>query len=166
MKKNMRAIPLCLAFISFGLFAQTACPVSVAPGSPQCGPDSGTSRGDSPLPPPRPTGEWIKTWGAIACSASQGESWTSLGKTSRADAESEAVNQCEVAGLSDCKLTLSYQNQCVSMASPPGAGESSAVSGKTKEITSRQALNVCEKINNQSCSVVYSACTAPIFKKY
>lgn len=33
------------------VLSQTACPSGVAPGSPQCGPDSGTSRGDLPIPP-------------------------------------------------------------------------------------------------------------------
>lgn len=45
----------------FAAIAQTACPNGVAPGSPQCGPDSGTSRANPA--PPQPTGRWIKTWG-------------------------------------------------------------------------------------------------------
>lgn len=46
----------------FSAFAQTACPNGVAPGSPQCGSDLGTSRAIPAAP--QPTGEWIKTWGA------------------------------------------------------------------------------------------------------
>lgn len=63
---RFRFLFLLNLFLSGVAFGQTACAVGVAPGSPQCGPDSGTSRGDIPDPPPRPTGEWLKTWGAIA----------------------------------------------------------------------------------------------------
>lgn len=61
----MRYFIFVFLFLANNAYAQTACPNGVAPGSPQCGPDSGTSRGEIPLPPPQPTGEWIKTWGAI-----------------------------------------------------------------------------------------------------
>lgn len=56
---------LFLAASASPVLSQTACPSGVAPGSPQCGPDSGTSRGDLSIPPPRPTGEWLKTWGQL-----------------------------------------------------------------------------------------------------
>lgn len=41
---------LLLVTASQSAIAQTACPAGVAPGSPQCGPDSGTSRAE-PAPP-------------------------------------------------------------------------------------------------------------------
>lgn len=145
-------------------FAQTACPGGVAPGSSQCGPDSGTSRGDSA--PPRPTGEWIKTWGAIAGSDSRGESWTSLGRLSQKEAEKQALDQCKAAGAPDCAVTLAYQNQCVAMASPPGPGRSATNSAKSKEIASQDALALCKEVNGQACEVIYSACTDPIFNKF
>lgn len=62
----MRYLLFVFLFLANNAYAQTACPNGVAPGSPQCGPDSGTSRGEIPLPPPQPTGEWIKTWGQLS----------------------------------------------------------------------------------------------------
>ncbi|PBP86167.1 hypothetical protein CCL22_02315, partial [Pseudomonas syringae] len=94
-------------------FAQTACPGGVAPGSPQCGPDSGTSRADSA--PARPTGEWIKTWGAIAHSRTTGEPGSAVGKLSEGEAEQAALRQCAIEGTSDCKVSLTYYNQCAAL---------------------------------------------------
>ncbi|WP_410478189.1 DUF4189 domain-containing protein [Pseudomonas syringae group sp. J309-1] len=157
---------LLVLAVSTPAFSQTACPSGVAPGSPQCGPDSGTSRANSA--PSRPTGEWIKTWGAIAGSDSRGEAWTSIGRLSKAEAEAEeqALDQCKAAGASDCIVTLAYQNQCVSMASPPGSGRSATNSAKSKEISNQDALAKCQEVNGQACEVIYSACTDPIFKKF
>lgn len=166
MKKIVTGLSLTFFVLSSGVLAQTACPAGVAPGSPQCGPDSGTSRGDIPAPPSRPTGEWIKTWGSIAGSDSRGEAWTSTGKFSKSEAETEALKQCQAAGLSDCIITLTYRNQCVSMASPPGDGKSATVAAKSKDIANKDALKICKDKNDGKCSVIYSACTDPIFREY
>lgn len=155
---------LLVLAVSTPAFSQTACPSGVAPGSPQCGPDSGTSRADSA--PSRPTGEWIKTWGAIAGSDSRGESWTSLGKLSKDDAEDEALSQCKAAGLPDCRVSMTYHNQCVSMASPPGEGTSSIRTAESKKISSQDALKICHDLNGAKCNIVYAACTDPIFRKF
>ncbi|QHG89069.1 MULTISPECIES: DUF4189 domain-containing protein [Xanthomonas] len=145
-------------------FAQTACPVGVAPGSPQCGPDSGTSRGDIPSPPPRPTGEWIKTWGAIATSKSMGEAGTSANKTSEDEARRIAIQECERGGAKDCEVNLAYHNQCAALASSQTDTffQASGTEGRAAKL----AMQSCKDSNGGSCKVRYSECTNPVFRKY
>ncbi|WP_078517016.1 DUF4189 domain-containing protein [Xanthomonas axonopodis] len=153
-----------LMSFSFSVFAQTACPSGVAPGSPQCGPDSGTSRGDIPMPPPRPTGEWLKTWGAIAMSNSTGDVGAVVGKFSESEAKSSAIQQCGVDGAPDCKVKLTYRNQCSALAS--SQRDTFFQSSSTKEAAIEGVLDVCKKSNSGSCNVMYSGCSDPLFKKY
>ncbi|WP_082925799.1 DUF4189 domain-containing protein [Xanthomonas nasturtii] len=151
--------------ISLGAaFGQTACPVGIAPGSPQCGSDSGTSRGDAPAPPPRPTGEWIKTWGAIANSSTTGGAGTTVGKLSENEARQAALRQCAAGGATDCKVKLTYQNQCSALVSSSSETFFQASPTETRAIN--LATKSCEKSDGGLCKVMYSECTKPIFNKY
>ncbi|WP_434991203.1 DUF4189 domain-containing protein [Xanthomonas melonis] len=164
MKSIISFIAILLVSLAFSVSAQTACPVGVAPGSPQCGPDSGTSRGDIPAPPPTPTGEWIKTWGAIAMSNSTGDVGTSVGKFSEKEATDSAIIQCEKDGAADCKVQLVYRNQCSALAS--SKRDTFFQASSSKEAASEGVLAICERSNTGSCSVMYSGCSDPFFKKY
>ena len=143
-------------------FAQTACPVGVNPGSPQCGPDSGTSRADSA--PPRPTGEWIKTWGAIAASKSTGEAGTASGKLSESEAKEAAIRQCALSGADDCVIHLSYNNQCSAFA--VSESDTFFQSSPTEQRAITLVMRYCERSGGGACKLMYSECTKPIFIKY
>ncbi|MCL1501275.1 DUF4189 domain-containing protein [Xanthomonas nasturtii] len=145
-------------------FAQTACPAGVAPGSAQCGPDSGTSRGDIPTPPVRPTGEWLKTWGAIAGSDSTGEVGTTVGKLSESDAKQAAIRQCALGGARDCSVDLVYRNQCAAFAISNSESFFQASSSEQRAI--ELVTKSCEASRNGSCRVRYSGCSDPVFRKY
>ncbi|AZR22572.1 MULTISPECIES: DUF4189 domain-containing protein [Xanthomonas] len=155
---------IVLVSLTAPAFAQTACPVGVAPGSPQCGPDSGTSRDNIPMPPPRPTGEWIKTWGAIAGSDSTGEAGTAAGELSEDKAKDIAIRRCSVNGASDCKINLVYRNQCAALVSTQS--DSFYQGSATKERAIDLAIGNCKKSRSGECKVLYSGCSDPIFKKY
>lgn len=137
--------------------------LGVAPGSPQCGPDSGTSRADSA--PSRPTGEWIKTWGAIATSSSTGEVGTTVGKLTEAEARSMAIHQCFLGGADDCKVNLDYHNQCAALTASQTTG-SFFQGAATEELATDLAMKNCENSGGGSCRVVYSECTKPIFRRF
>ncbi|MGV7193808.1 DUF4189 domain-containing protein [Xanthomonas axonopodis] len=153
--------------------AQTACPIGTNAGSAVCGPSQDSSGGygaSQEISPPRavPNGRWIKTWGAIASSPSSGGG-SSVGKFSKADAEREALDRCSEQGVTDCKVALSYRNQCVAFAFPiAGKGNNSINTGKTVEIASRDAKEKCEKWKGGGgdCQIIYSACSEPFFEKY
>lgn len=164
---NKISTPLvgCLLLtLTQGSFAQTACPVGVAPGSPQCGQGAAD---DLPAPPPRPAGEWIKTWGAIAGSVQGDQGWSSNGKYSENDAKQDVLNRCNSSGATDCKVDLTYFNQCVAIAVPAkGGGKGSIFTGKDEEVASSRALDKCHSGYGSRCTVSFTDCTRPVFKKY
>ncbi|PPU29195.1 DUF4189 domain-containing protein [Xanthomonas arboricola] len=162
----MRIIILLLVVIPVFALAQTACPVGVAPGSPQCGPDSGTSRGDIPAPPPRPTGEWIKTWGAIAI-AHNGDAGYTKGRLTSEEAENAALQNCQKLAGMQCTIALTFHNQCAAIASPASSRGKGAITGgpSLNDVQSR-ATKTCEKNSGGDCKIAMSTCSDPIFRKF
>ncbi|WDM77337.1 DUF4189 domain-containing protein [Xanthomonas cucurbitae] len=163
--------PLILIFpLMFALGqaqAQTACPVGVAPGSPQCGPDSGTSRGELPPAPPRPTGEWLKTWGAIASAEGTSQAWASTGMMSEEKAEEDALDQCATAGSKGCNVTFTYRNKCVAVANSSSSPIKGGISaGPDLSFTKKDAIQLCSQRGGSGCHVIYTDCTEPVFRKF
>ncbi|WP_026432853.1 DUF4189 domain-containing protein [Paracidovorax oryzae] len=164
-------LPLSLALfaasclISFGAFAQTACPSGVAAGSALCGPSGGGEEA-----PPRPTGEWIKTWGAIARSTSSGDVGSSTGKFTEEEAREGAVKVCANLGNSDCTAVFTYYNQCVAVADSQklASGRVLRRISSAGSIASAQdlALEECRKAGGTECKVIGKDCTKPYFHKY
>ncbi|MFT4196650.1 MAG: DUF4189 domain-containing protein [Pseudoxanthomonas sp.] len=126
-------------------------------------------QGNEIVLPPRPAGEWIKTWGAIAESES-GRGGVSTGKLSKKEAEQEAVNQCITeGGGGSCKPVFAYRNQCVVYVSgqqPNGLFAGAMSSTESIERSSQRALQNCAARSLKSCEVIYAACTEPIFRHY
>nr|WP_241094196.1 DUF4189 domain-containing protein [Xanthomonas bonasiae] len=152
---------LFFSLLYFDAGAQTACPVGVAPGSVQCLPDSESSSQSS-----RPTGEWIKTWGAIA-SSSNGDVGSSTGKFSEQEAEGNALKICANLGNSDCKIMFTYKNQCVAVVkAAAGRTGGKIVSGVSIGDAKSKALDQCKKSSGAECSVVGADCSKPFFKEY
>ncbi|WP_274508133.1 DUF4189 domain-containing protein [Xanthomonas campestris] len=169
-RQSMKAIIFSILLILTSLLpivsvAQTACPVGVVPGSPQCGPDSGTSRGDS-VAPPQPTGRWIKTWGAVVGSDEGKQGWTSTGKLNEEAAKQDALQKCFATGVHDCRVDMAYFNQCVAIAMPVNGGSSSIVTGKDEQVASGVALDRCKKKSASTCSIFFTECTEPFFEKF
>ncbi|WP_150116013.1 DUF4189 domain-containing protein, partial [Xanthomonas phaseoli] len=121
---------------------------------------------------------WIKTWGAIAMGSI--DSITSYGvntgKLSKAEAEKDALRRCASHGETNCRIGLSYENQCAVIAEPQingkpfSTGFSRFIGAATIAEASEYALDKCEQDNKNSpgaqCKIVYTACTEPIFQKY
>ncbi|MGK4489847.1 DUF4189 domain-containing protein [Xanthomonas hortorum] len=146
-----------------GVIAQTRCPIGTQMGSIQCIPDTPEMQGQEP-PSSKPTGEWVKTWGAIAGSDSTGEAGTSVGMVSKNEAEDTAIRRCAVNGASDCKVNLVYRNQCAALVSTQS--DSFYQGSATKERAIDLAMRSCKKSNGGECKVLYSECSEPIFRRY
>lgn len=144
--------------------AQTACPVGTAPGSATCGPSPG-SGGVLPSPPPRPSGEWLKTWGAIATSSSGGGGASSR-RLSKEDAEELALRNCVESGAANCRVEFSYHNQCVALAYPVGRNGGKVSTAATVERAKSRAISGCQEESNVECKVALAECSEPIFRKY
>ena len=174
MKIYMKAI-LAVVFIC-GIFqsahAQTACPIGVAPGSPQCGPSpashqSTPSTQAAPETRSYPTGRWISMWGAIAIDNKVGDLGAVSNRPSKAEAEREAKIKCESNGATECVILAVNANNCsvVAWPSAPG-GKIVAMAEKTIQDASRIALNKCASTSNAKCEIVYSGCSNQYFEEY
>ncbi len=113
-------------------------------------------------PPPRPTGYWVKTWGAIATSETGGALGTVVGVDSQKEAEKIAMQECIAKGGGGCKVGISYHNQCAIMLVGKGVALARA---ESIDIAKAEGLKEC-KAKGDNCRVYYSACTEPRFVPY
>lgn len=113
--------------------------------------------------PPRPTGYWETTWGAIAPSPISGVLGTAVGASSKAEAERSALSDCQRKGGRSCKVNLAYHNQCAVMI--VGDRYLSSFSNATLDEAQGRGLAECQN-GYGKCRVYYSACTEPIFHRY
>ncbi|PPT75697.1 DUF4189 domain-containing protein [Xanthomonas theicola] len=146
-------------FLSQEIFAQTGCPVGVQAGGAQCLPD------DQSAAPPRPTGEWIKTWGALVSSNQAHGAWSSKGKFTENEARQDALNRCFSTGASDCSVDATYFNQCIAVAGAGGRGIYTNT-GKDEATASKRAVGDCQKKSATQCSALFAECTDSVFRKY
>lgn len=114
-------------------------------------------------PPPRPSGYWEKTWGAIAPSPKGGVLGAAVGAKSKLDAESLALADCKAKGGADCQVQIAYQNQCAVMVLGDKVFNLSSAASIQEAATS--GLQRCSK-EDTNCRVYYSACTEPVFYHY
>ncbi|WP_288359114.1 MULTISPECIES: DUF4189 domain-containing protein [Gammaproteobacteria] len=129
-------------------------------------------------PPPRPSGKWVKTWGAIAMGYTDSATTFGVtkGKLSEAEAQTDALMRCGSRGLKNCKIVLKYHNQCAAVAephidgSPYSDGRLSFAGSATIPEASSRALSDCKKNNRSTpkavCEIIYTACTEQIFEKF
>jgi len=165
MRPQKRYLSIFLFFLPCAALAQTACPVGVAPGSAQCGPSSMLG-GEIAQPPPSPSGEWIKTWGAIA-TASNGDTGVSSKMFSKEEAEAAALKNCLSLGSADCRVSFAYRNQCVAAVNPVGGGEGGVISSaETLEKALKRATSKCQAVSGGACKASIAECSAPFFRKF
>lgn len=165
---------LCVVLMSsFSAYGQTACPVGVAAGSAQCGPSPAEHQRPVSPPPAQiqyvPTGEWVKTWGAISSDKATGDIGVAVGKFSKSEAEREAVSQCSGLGSSNCDVVLTYENQraVIASAEPGTGGNVIFQSSFPVDDAKRLAMPKCVKGKaGNTCKIVYSACAEQVFRAY
>ncbi|MDV2449526.1 DUF4189 domain-containing protein [Xanthomonas hortorum] len=157
--------------------AEQGCPPGQYPiggqGVAACAPIPGGNTQDATEP--RPLGKWIKTWGAVAIGSLGLERnlGVTTGKLSKKEAESDALARCAKHGEKDCKIGLTYRNQCIAVGEPQIDGKPNLVGNvqfftdQTIDQAAASAQDACERRNpaNQ-CKVIYTACSEPIFKSY
>ena len=170
MKKYLKHL-LCLGLLglSGSAYAEGGCPNGMTPVNNgqnwTCVPGGNDAAVQQAAPqlPPQPTGYWVKTWGAIAGDDPKGILGTALGVDDSIQAGRQAIADCHAKGGKECKLHLTYHNQCaVFVAGNNGHIATGAASiAKATEISMRD----CKK-SDKDCRVHYSACTEPRFVKY
>ncbi|WP_115554538.1 DUF4189 domain-containing protein [Xanthomonas arboricola] len=116
----------------------------------------------------RPSGEWIKTWGAIAGDGNENLD-VSNGKFKKSEAQQDALEKCEVASQKKCSVLYVYENRCAAIAEPELRGSiiRGFAAGPSIEVASKNAISFCKKSNSGSqCKTIYTACTEPVFKSF
>ncbi len=117
-----KLLALCVLMVAaYGAHAEGGCPPGQYPiggqGAAGCAPIPQNQA--APQEALRPTGYWVKTWGAIAMGS--GDGWNSLGvttgKASKSGAEADALRRCSSDGVKDCRIGFVYKNQCAAVAS-------------------------------------------------
>jgi len=181
---KIRFILALLAFTIAGLAqAEQGCPPGQIPAQAggnvtSCGPIPAGYYQQQQQAAPTPSGEWIKTWGAIAVGAI--DSITSYGvttgKLSKAEAERDSLKRCSSHGEDNCKVVFTYHNQCAAIAEPQindlplSTGVIRFAGSATVTQASNEASKDCKVFNkgmpNLQCKIIYTACTEQIFQKY
>ena len=180
MKKYIKQL-LCLGLLglSGSVYAQTPHVCGAGPGpnevmagmqpggngiapTPLCYWKQQSQQGGS-QPPPRPTGYWVKTWGAIAPSPKGGVLGTAVGADSKGEAERLALADCKKKGGGACEVRISYHNQCAAMVL--GNNIYRTGSAGSKKEAEKLVTDACSQ-QDTNCRVYYSACTEPRFVKY
>ncbi|MBB5881446.1 hypothetical protein GGR74_002649 [Xanthomonas arboricola] len=124
---------------------------------------------------PRPLGKWIKTWGAIALGTIDSTPYYGVptGALSESEAKQQSLERCAKLGAKNCRVTLTYQNQCAAISEPQFDGKPNPdgliqfIGRSTKAKASEDALHQCEKRNpGMQCKAIYQECSELVFKNY
>lgn len=100
---------------------------------------------------------WQDRWGAIAIDLNTLDAGTMDGRHSKSEAERYAMASCMSGGSKNCKIVLTFFNQCAALAVGERISWSKA---PTKDKAEKSAREGCG--NADQCRVVYSACNYPV----
>ncbi|WDJ07609.1 DUF4189 domain-containing protein [Xanthomonas campestris] len=155
-----------LIFAPFELLAEGNCPPGYYPiggqGAAGCAPIPQGNSGSGTEP--RATGKWIKTWGAFAMSP-DGTMGTSSGKLSKREALKAAIDSCN-GSSQGCVIKYSFRNACIGMSQVIGGGVYTIESGPNLEAAQKNSDDSCKKKSGNSCKLIYSVCSEPLFKSF
>ncbi|BEG75212.1 DUF4189 domain-containing protein [Achromobacter xylosoxidans] len=170
----MKRLPLhivAFATLALGLAvtrpatAEQGCPdgyTMAAVGTAQCIPIPGLYQvpGGYQAPPPPPPVRWEQRWGAIAMDAVTGKVGVAGSRKSRQQAEDDSVAFCAKKGGGDCRVQVSYANQCGVIV----WGNGIAVSrfAPTLEAATDMTLAECKRESGGACEVFFSDCSMPV----
>ena len=113
------------------------------------------SQQSSPRPP-----KWVDYWGAIATAPDQGVIGVSTNLSSDSEATQIALSDCRSKGGLNCKIGLSYRNQCIAFV---GAHWGYGLNvGSTPAAASEKTLKDCTDGGLTNCHVIYTGCSLPV----
>lgn len=102
-----------------------------------------------------PAAHQATKWGAIATSNTTFNMGVVAGQESKQAAVRIAMQRC---GTPDCKVDITYHDQCVAAAW--GTKHSTMSSASTIDEASRISMNDCKK-DASDCKIVYAECSLP-----
>jgi len=105
----------------------------------------------------------------VAVSETTSDAGVSTGQLTKKEAERDAMAKCANSGARDCKVSVTYFNQCMSWVVPSGRtgnGRSGIGTGPTLERAAELAQEICQNDMPGACALVYENCTEQIFRPY
>ena len=160
MKKIAGFLSLVLVLFSFGIKAEQGCapgffPGGNQPGGPTCIPIPGYGTTNNTTDSSGAV--WANRWGAIAFGGDV--AGVSEGLPNRRKAKKAALEDCESGGGLNCKVVMTYFNQCAAVATGPGNG--SYGQAPSLKVAEDLAMKEWSARSSGSCRVLYSACSMP-----
>ncbi|WP_115563273.1 DUF4189 domain-containing protein [Xanthomonas arboricola] len=162
--------------LSCPAFAEQGCPAGQYPiggqGAISCAP---IPQDRPTVTQPRPTGKWLKTWGAVAVGVLDAAPryGVPVGLASEAEAKREAMARCNRSGAQGCRIGTTFRNQCMAIGEPqidglPKPNGIIQFSGQpTEGEASAEALRRCMKENpGAQCKVIHTACSKQVFQEF
>ncbi|MBO9694851.1 MAG: DUF4189 domain-containing protein [Sphingopyxis sp.] len=156
---------MAVLFASAPANAQTSCgpgttynpAYSPTGGQPICIPIT-----DWSPPPSAPQGRWATRWGAFADDEATGKVGMAGSMSSKSKAVKAAIAHCQAKGGVDCRLRISYYNQCAVAAAgehDDGTWNRAFQSAATLDEATDLALDWCRKDGAKDCKVYFSDCS-------
>jgi len=77
------------------------------------------------------------------------------------------MEKCMVEGDSDCRIVMSYNNQCAAIAVPSSQkGGAYVARAASEEEALNNAIEKCSDTGGGQCIKYYSECSEPVFIPY
>lgn len=155
--RYFQVLAACFALYANVAWAQCATGVNTgggncvppdAPGMPDYRPPSGEASAPAPI--------WKDSWGAIVLDAKGGAKGVATDKGSKDEAIHDAMTECQATGAKNCKVELTYYNQCAAVAW--GDQSFGIANNPSIEGASTAANAACER-GSTGCRTVYTACS-------
>jgi hypothetical protein len=145
------------------------CPEGIpSAGNPDClPPDDANSpyyqgdRNGQTAQPAQPPVVWASRYGAVAYDSVSGAEGHITDQSSKSQAESTVLSFCSQHGGTNCKVLVSYYNQCAAIAQVSGGGQMGTGRALHPQQAEQLAMDACQK-GASNCKIVYSACSLPV----
>lgn len=136
------------------LHAEGGCPPGMVPeggqGVSSCRPIPGYGQ---------PQGHWVSQWGAIATDAANHSAGSSFNQLSQEQAEQSAIDSCTSNGGLQCKIDITYVNQCVAMVA--GSTGYNTDRADTIDHAVQIGMKTCTSAGSANCHAYYTSCSLP-----
>lgn len=157
-----------LLFTTGVLHAEGECPPGMFPTNPSgaqgpvgCAPIPGYNQQQQQAQPQQhaPPPQWATQWGAIATDSANGALGAVTGLPSKSQAQQSAMADCQTKGGAQCKLQVTYDNECAAMV----VGNKIFNVGAAENVDKAIQLGMAKcRETDTNCHVYYSACSLPV----
>ncbi|HEV7123136.1 MAG TPA: DUF4189 domain-containing protein [Rhodanobacter sp.] len=144
-----------------GYYPYPSSAVQGQPAPQGCAPIPGyNNQQQAPTQPHRSPPQWANQWGAVATDGPAGILGATTNSLSQSEAERIAIADCQTKGGQNCKVDVSYGNQCAAVvvgsmgyAVNPGINLKEAI---------QKGMKTCSEGGATNCLIYYSACSLPV----